>query len=446
MAAHVLGYLGEVSDAELATQAFAGYNPGDQTGRTGLERAYNKELRGTDGFKRVVVNTMGKEMSQLERKPFVAGKDLVTTLDLDLQRVAEEGVGARTGAVVALDPRTGDILAIVSKPAFDPNVFATRISNKEWSALNGDPRKPLQNRAIQNAYAPGSVFKIFEAAAALDAGMLDPLETVYCSGSATFGGHTYGCWKREGHGRVGLYEAIVHSCDVYFYNLGKTMGISRISQFSTLMGFGRRSGIDLSGEVTGLVPSEEWSWRVRKAKWYAGETISLAIGQGAIGVTPLQAAWAMGGVASGGRLMLPRLVNSETLEAFGRPAPEPGFETYPMSQSAVDIVSKAMWGVVNEGTGTAAKVPGFDVAGKTGTAQVVGKEHYAKGTQYEDHAWFVGFAPYRNPEIVVAVFIEHGGHGGDAAAPVAKSVFEEYYKKRNADTGEKTPAIASLSH
>jgi penicillin-binding protein 2 len=213
-----------------------------------------------------------------------------------------------------------------------------------------------------------------------------------------------------------------------------------------MMGLGRRTGIELGGEVPGLIPSEEWSRRVRKAKWYSGETISLSIGQGAIGVTPLQAAWAMGGLAMGGRLVQPRLVKTETLEALGVYVPEVHPETYEMKQGAVDIVSKAMWGVVHEGTGKQAAVPGFDVAGKTGTAQVVGKEHYGKSSQFEDHAWFVGFAPYRNPEIVVAVFIENGGHGGDAAAPVARAVFEEYYKKRNAPENDKVPAIAALSH
>jgi penicillin-binding protein 2 len=237
----------------------------------------------------------------------VPGHDLHTTIDLDLQKAAEEAIADRAGAAVALDPRTGEVLVLASKPGFDPNLFATRISVSDWQDLINDERKPLQNRAIQNHYQPGSVFKVFMAAAGLEAETLDPLDHVYCSGAATHYGHSFACWKKGGHGTIGLHEAIVNSCNVFFYNVGEKLGIDRIAKYATMMGLGRKTGIDLPNEDTGLIPSPEWKQRVLKTKWYAGETISVAIGQGAVGLTPIQAAWAMGGLGSGGRLRQPVL-------------------------------------------------------------------------------------------------------------------------------------------
>ena len=432
LGAHVLGYVGEVTEAELVSPEFLDYKPGDQVGKAGLERQYNSVLRGKDGFKRIIVNNFGREMGKLLEEPSVAGNDLFTTLDLDLQRAAEDLIGERTGAAVALDPRTGEVLAMVSKPSFDPNLFATRISVADWGNLISDARKPLQNRVIQNHYSPGSVFKIFMAATGLEADVLNPLQTVFCPGYASFYGHTFACWKKGGHGTVGLHEAIVNSCNVFFYNVGKELGIDKISKFATTMGLGRKTGVDLPSEDAGLIPSSEWKQRVFKTAWYPGETISVSIGQGAVSVTPMQAAWAMGGMASGGRLKQPHLVNPEEIKKIGLNARELRSEQYQMHESTVDIIGRAMWGVVNEagGTGNRARIDGFDVAGKTGTAQVIGKQAQAKGDEFEDHAWFVGFAPYRNPEIVVAVFIENGGHGGEAAAPVAHAILETYYKKK----------------
>jgi len=432
LAAHALGYVGEVTETELTTPEFVNFKSGDQVGKTGLEREYNNVLVGKDGFKRVIVNSFGREMGQLEEQPYVAGNDIVTTIDLDLQRAAEDMVGERSGAVVAIDPRTGEILAMVSKPAYDPNLFATRISAIDWNNLITDPRNPMQNRAIQSRFSPGSVFKVFMAAAGLEAGTLNPLRSVYCPGYATFYGHTFACDKHEGHGTLGLHSAIVTSCNVFFYNVGNDLGISRINQYTTMMGLGRKSGIDLPNEDAGLIPSESWKQRVYKAKWYAGETISVAIGQGYVALTPLQAAWAMSGLTTGGRLKQPHFVNPAQIKKLGLPAGEIVEEDYPIHQSTVDIVTTAMWGVVNEqgGTGFRARIEGFDVAGKTGTAQVVGKRANLKGQAYKDNSWFVGFAPYRNPEIVVAAFIENGGWGAEAAAPVAHAVLETYYKKK----------------
>ena len=445
LAAHALGYVGEVTETELTMPEFVNFKSGDQIGKTGLEREYNNVLVGKDGFKRVVVNSFGREMGQLEEEPYVPGNDLVTTIDLDLQHAAEEVVGDHAGAVVALDPRTGEILAMVSKPAYDPNLFATRMSASEWNNLITDPRKPMQNRAIQSHFSPGSVFKVFMAAAGLEAGTLNPLHAVYCPGYATFYGHTFACDKHEGHGTLSLHNAIVSSCNVFFYDVGNELGISRISQYATMMGLGRKTGVDLPSEDAGLIPSEAWKQRVYKAKWYAGETISVAIGQGYVSVTPIQAAWAMAGLTTGGRLRQPHLVNPHDLKKLGLPAGEIVEEDYPIHASTVDIVTTAMWGVVREtgGTGYRAKIEGFDVAGKTGTAQVVGKQANLKGQAYKDNAWFVGFAPYRNPEIVVAAFVENGGWGAEAAAPVAHAVLETYYKKKTGQFDGKLNTVAA---
>jgi len=447
LAAHALGYIGEVSEAQLRDSP--DLQPRDQVGVRGLELVYDAVLRGKDGSRRVVVNNSGREIETLpdEIQP-IAGHDLFTTLDLDLQKAAEDTIGDRVGAAVVLDPRTGEILALVSRPSFDPNHFTSGISATEFKRLNDDPDKPFQNRAISSMQPPGSIFKIFEAAAALESETVTPLDTVHCAGSTTLYGKSFGCWKPAGHGNVDMYEAIVNSCDVYFYNLGNILGIDRISKFSTIAGLGRKTGVDLPGEDAGLIPSQEWSQRVKRMKWAPIETIFVSIGQGKIGVTPIQAAWAMGGLASGGHLKQPRLVQPEQLRKLDFDAPPIRIEEYPIHEDTVAIIAKAMWGVVNDGgTGAHARVEGFDVAGKTGTAQTVNKSSYKKGGENEDHAWFVGFAPYRNPEIVVAVLIEHGGHGGEAAAPVAQAVLSAYYKKKtghfNDVTAEKVAGLMS---
>jgi len=287
---------------------------------------------------------------------------------------------------------------------------------------------------IQSKYAPGSVFKIFMAAAGLEADVINPLEHVNCTGVETINGVTKHCWKAGGHGSVTLYEAIVNSCNVFFYNVGKKLDIDKIAYFVGELGLGRKTGIDLPNEISGIIPSREWKARFYKTKsqqvWYPTETLDVSIGQGAVAVTPLQAAWAMGGLASGGRLVQPHLVDPAMLKKHGFAAKDLEVRDYTIRAATVDMLSRGMLGVVNEGTGTAAKVPGFDVAGKTGTAQVVGRQSYGKSEDFEDNAWFVGFAPYRNPEIVVAAFVEHGGHGGSAAAPIAHAIFETYYKKK----------------
>jgi penicillin-binding protein 2 len=438
LAAHAIGYLGEVTTNDLKKPEL---KQGDQIGKAGLERMYDSILRGKDGYRLVLVDIHQREVEKLGEEKAISGNDLRTTLDLDLQRAAEEALKGHVGAAVALDPSTGEILALASKPSFDPTLFAGKLTPSALQALNTDPRKPFLNRVIQSQYAPGSVFKIFMAAAGLEADVLNPLDHVNCTGSETINGVTKHCWKAGGHGSVTLYEAIVNSCNVFFYNVGKNLDIDKIASFAMQLGLGRATGIDLPGEAPGLIPSRQWKARVYKTKskamqtWYPTETLDVAIGQGAVSLTPIQAAWAMGGLASGGRLIQPHLVDPDLLKKNGFAAQKLRVSDYTIRAATVDMLSRGMLGVVNEGTGTAAKVPGFDVAGKTGTAQVVGRQSYGKSEDFEDNAWFVGFAPYRNPEIVVAAFVEHGGHGGSAAAPIAHAIFETYYKKKTGQFG-----------
>jgi penicillin-binding protein 2 len=445
VAAHALGYIGEVSEAQLRDSP--DLKPRDLVGIAGLELVYDSVLRGVDGSRHVVVNNSGREIETLpdEVKP-IPGHDIYTTLDLDLQKAAEDAIGDRVGSAVVLDPRSGEVLVLASKPSFDPNHFASGITPYEYKLLMDDPNHPFENRAIRSVQPPGSIFKVIEAAAALESETVSSLDHVYCRGSETFYGRPFACWKPAGHGSVGMYEAIVNSCDVYFYNLGKLLGIDRISEFASTTGLGKKTGIDLPGELAGLIPSRTWSQRVKRVKWADIETIFVSIGQGQIGVTPIQAAWAVGGLASGGRLKQPRLVQPQELRRNGFESPEVGYQTYTVSEDTVETVAKAMWGVVNDGgTATSARVNGFDVAGKTGTAQVVNKSIYKKGSDNEDHAWFVGFAPYRNPEIVVSVLLEHGGHGGEVSAPVAHAVLDMYYKKKTGHFNEGTAQkVASL--
>jgi penicillin-binding protein 2 len=445
LAAHAIGYIGEVTPGELKNAESNMYKSGDQIGKFGLERRYDSILRGKDGYKQVIVDNHQREIEQFGFEQPISGNDIRTTLDLDLQRAAEAALGDQVGAAVALIPATGEVLVMASKPGFDPNLFATRISASAYQELNNDPRKRFRNRVIQDHYAPGSVFKIFMAAAGLEAEVLSPLDYVNCSGSFKADGVTKGCWKADGHGHVGLYEAIKNSCNVFFYTVGKKLDIDRIAAYATQMGLGEKTEIDLFGEDPGLIPTPEWKARAMRTrskadqKWYGSETLDVSIGQGAVSLTVLQAAWAMGGLASGGRLVQPHLVDPDTLKESGFMAAKLKNSQYKIRASTVDVVSRGMWGVVNEGgTGTRAAVEGFDVAGKTGTAQVVGKKSYGKADIFEDNAWFVGFAPYRNPEIVVAAFVEHGGHGGTAAAPIAHAIFDTYYRKKTGQFGAHT--------
>ena len=424
---HASGYVGEVSEKQIE-ESNGKLRPGDFAGKSGLERQYNDLLQGTDGMRRIIVNSVGKEVDRLPEQEAIPGKQIQLTIDLDLQQVAEQSLGARPGAVVALDPRTAEVLAMVSRPTPDANDFAIRISKDEWKQLNENPLHPLLNRAIQAQLAPGSVFKIVTATAMLEDKNPPENFTAFCPGYGTFYGRQFKCWVygKSSHGVVDLHKAILESCDVFFYNVGMRLGIERLSYFGSKLGIGHKTGIDLPSEESGLMPSEEWVERVLHRKWYAGETISVSTGQGAVTTTPLQLARMIGGIAMGGIFKQPHLLKD---------AQNVGVERFVISESTVQKITDAMYGVVNEGgTGAALKLAGIELSGKSGTAQVIGystRERMGKQKKFEDNAWFVGYAPRRNPEIVVAVLVQESGqHGGTASGPVARDIIKAYYDKK----------------
>jgi penicillin-binding protein 2 len=446
LAAHVLGYVGEVSDEELSREMFSSAKPGDLVGKSGVERFYNQCLTGIDGKRQVLVDSIGREVGLLSEEDSSAGDELQLTLDLDLQLAAENLLEDKVGTIIAMDPRNGEILAMASAPWFDPNSFSTRISEQEWNLLINDPNRPLQNRAIQNSYSPGSTFKLVMALAGLSEALVDEDTRVYCRGSLFLYNRVFHCSVHEGHGAVDLETAISRSCNVFFYELGRKMGISKIARHAHSLGLGERSGIDLPGERSGLIPTPEWKQQVRGSKWFAGETISVSIGQGAVTITPLQLVRAASAIASGGLLTTPhlffraeRLTPEMTLSRMNHQlAIVPG---------ASNRIRQGMWGSVNRwGTGHNAAIAGLDICGKTGTVQVIGnekrKELQKEGPQFEDHSWFVGFATRDTPEIAVVVFLEHGGKGGIAAAPLAREIFRAYFeKKQQLNAGAPAPRL-----
>jgi penicillin-binding protein 2 len=379
-------------------------------------------------MRRVIVNSVGKEVDRLPTQEAIPGKQIQLTIDYDLQQVAEQSLGVRPGAVVALDPRSGEVLAMVSRPTPDPNNFAIRISNEEWKRLNDDPLHPLLNRTIQAQLAPGSVFKIVTATAMLEDKNPPESFTSFCPGYGTFYGRQFKCWVfgKKSHGTVDLKKAIMESCDIFFYNVGMRLGIDRLSYYGSHVGIGHKTGIDLPSEESGLMPSAEWAERVFHRKWYAGETISVSTGQGAVTTTPLQLARMIGGIASGGVFKQPHLLKD---------AQNVGEERFHISESTTEKITDAMYAVVNEGgTGGSLKLAGVELSGKSGTAQVIGyatRERLGKQKKFEDNAWFVGYAPRRDPEIVVAVLVQESGqHGGTASGPVARDIIKAYYDKK----------------
>ena len=470
LAGHVLGTLGEIRPDQLDRTSFEDYSPGEIIGQSGLEAVLENVLRGTDGGRNVVVNVAGREVERLDEVEPIPGNTAILTLDLDLQREAvaayrnnpppggpppsardsEPPPPEKTGALVALDPRTGDVLAMVSRPSFNPNDFADGVPPEVWRTLMRDERRPLQNRAISGQYPPGSTYKPLLAAAALEAGVLNPQTHFFCPGSFALGRRVYKCWRKEGHGSVDVHEALVRSCDVFFYQTGLKLGIDRIAEFGGALSFGRLTGISLPEEKPGLIPTEAWKQRRFGEPWMAGETVSASIGQGFDLVTPLQMAVAYGSLATG-VVMKPRLLlRVEKPDGSLVEETKPELESrLPISEANLAIVRKGLIGVVNEpgGTGGRARLPGITVAGKTGTAQVIRLEHY-EGVEesrvplrYRDHAWFVCYAPAEAPEIVVAVLNEHAGHGGSAAAPIAQRVLTKYFEKQGRLTPEAVLAI-----
>ncbi len=459
-AAHLIGYVGEVSEQMLANDSrFAAYQPGDVVGRSGVEATYDALLRGTDGSRDIIVNSHGKEVGHLGQELAKPGQDLKLTIDLDLQRVAEQALDGKTGAIVALDPHTGEVLAMASRPTFDPNQFSVRLTQSYWSSILNNPDHPLLNKATQAQLAPGSTFKIIMSVAGLQENVAQTMH-VQCNGGASFYGHFYACDRH--HGSVNIENAIPFSCDSFFYTLANRLGIDTIAQYAASLGFGQRTGIDLPDEVAGTMPSTNWKLKNYHEKWFAGETISVGIGQGAVTATPLQLARAIGGIASGGVMRRPRVVFASeipdeeeraVLESF----PGSGDKTIDLTPANWQTITDGMSAVTSSpiGTAYAAHLEGVDFAGKTGTAQVIGHDALArtnKGHNTLPNAWFVGMTPRRNPDIVVAVLWEHGNWGNNSAR-LAAQVIDAYVTKqrqqdhnlRLADAPEPKPEVSPKS-
>lgn len=420
LAAHVIGYLQEISQAEMQN-LYQQRQQGDLVGKTGIEREYEERLVGQRGRILEVVDSVGRRREEISRINPIPGEDLRLTLDFRLQEKAEELLEGREGAVVVLKPDTGEILALASFPTFDPNKFINRFTPDEWLNLIQSPEFPLENRAIRGLYAPGSIFKLVLALGALDSKLVSEWTTYYCSGSISLYGSPRACWFKGGHGSMNLYNGIKNSCNIYFYQVGKTMGVERIAHYARMLGFGKKTEIDLPGEKEGLVPDPEWKKRVKAEPWYPGETISVSIGQGPITVTPLQVALYTACIASRGKKVIPYLYQKKT--------PFQGETDLATIQPATfEKVIRGMWNSVNDGgTGRGSRVDGFDVCGKTGSTQVVSSATAKKLGEMsrivKTHSWFTGFAPRDNPQIVVTVLVEYGGMGGATAAPLARELF-----------------------
>jgi len=432
-AAHLIGYVGEVSEEDLNQSRYAAYQPGDVVGKAGIEATYDELLRGEDGSRDVIVDSHGREVGYLRTQHAHPGQDLKLTIDLDLQRQAELALGDASGAVVAMDPRNGEILALVSHPSYDPNAFSVRINRADWNKLITDPRHPLMNKAIQDQLAPGSTFKIIMSTAGLQEGVAQDMH-VNCVGGGTFYGRFFHCDKH--HGVLSIHEAIPLSCDTFFYTLAQKLGIDTIARYATALGIGSRTGIDLPNEMAGIMPSTKWEMKNYHQRWYPGSTISVGIGQGEVTVTPLQLARALGGIASGGHLVRPHLVAPEQLPAEFRQAvldsfPGSGFATVPLNPENWITITDAMAAATTTGTAAAAHLDGIDFAGKTGTAQVVGGgDTHTVGGSKTPNSWFVGMVPRRNPEIVIAVLQEHGDWGSNSARIAARVIATYVEKKR----------------
>jgi penicillin-binding protein 2 len=444
IAAHLFGYVGEINEAQLQRDEFKALNAGAIIGQAGFEQAYNALLMGTEGAKDVVVNSRGREIRVVAEQDAQVGTAVHLTIDADLQKAAEDGFRhfgiARTGepyngAAVVLDPRSGEVLTFVSLPAYDPNKFAVGIDRASWQSYNTDRLKPLHNRALQGIYSPGSTFKIVVAAAALEEGLVTPDHRITCTGGKFFYNRTFQCHKAGGHGSLNLRQAIEQSCNVYFYTLGQMLGVDRIHKWATALGLGQINGIDLPNEAAGLIPSTEWKQRVRKEPWYPGETISVAIGQGQVDVTPLSLAVMMMTVANGGTRHTPHVLKAIERNGVFEPVEPPAPRSVVrMKDATVRALHDGLWMAVNAaGTAGRARVEGFDVSGKTGTAQVISlgaaRAAAERGQEVRHHGWFVFFAPRDNPEIAGVIFAEHAGRSGESL-PIARHIIETYLAKK----------------
>jgi penicillin-binding protein 2 len=399
--AHLVGYLGRLTPAQSKDPQFRDVPPDAFIGQMGVEKLYDKTLRGIAGQRVIEVDALGRELRLLQEKPPVKGTDITLSVDIALQEAADKAFEGRTGAMVALQPDTGEILGYVSSPSFDPNKFVKGITHDEWESLSSDKNLPMLNRAIQSQYPPGSTFKIIMAIAGLEEGVIDSSTKVDCRGGISFGRWHFGCWRKGGHGLVSLHRALVESCDVYFYEVGKRLGIDKIYEYASRFGLGKTTGIPLGSEKKGLIPNTKWKMEAKKAQWYLGETFVNSIGQGYVSTTPVQMASMMSAVANGGSVYRPSLLKGAKPVLLMNAGVKP---------ETLEAVKSALRG-----------------GGKTGTAQVVGlRKGSSLSEKFRDHAWFVAFAPVEKPEVAMSVLVEHGGHGGSAAAPIAKKAIEAY--------------------
>lgn len=419
--AHVIGYLGKLSPSQSKDPAFRDVPSEAFIGQWGVEKIYDKSLRGTAGQRIIEVDALGREIRLLKENPPVKGQDLTLSIDIALQQEAEKAFDGKAGALVALQPGTGEVLGLISAPSFDPNKFAKGISPEEWTSLMNDKRLPMLDRAVQSQYPPGSTFKIITAIAGLESGVIDEATTATCRGGISYGKWHFGCWRKAGHNTVSLHRALVESCDVYFYETGRKLGIDRIYDYATRLGLGKETGIVLGSEKKGLIPNTAWKTETKKLPWFLGETFVNAIGQGYVATTPLQMAVMMSAVSNGGIVYRPALIKDEGPVVLRHADVKP---------ETLEAIRQHLSGVVNEpgGTGGAARSAMTVIGGKTGTAQVVSirKDSKYLSEKHRDHAWFVAMAPVEKSEIAVAVMVEHGGHGGSAAAPIAKRAIEAY--------------------
>jgi penicillin-binding protein 2 len=438
-AAHIVGYVGRMTEEQLEKKEFGGAERNDYVGQSGVERIYNEYLMGRNGVQRVVVNSLGRRERVFDQVPPVWGESVQLSIDLDLQQVAEAAFQGHAGSVVALDPRNGEVLVLGSFPAYDPNFFSGRFEQQKWLDLVNDEEHPLSNRAIQGRYAPGSTFKLVVAAAALEQEIATPDTEMYCQGSVRMYGNVFHCAKASGHGRINMVDAIAQSCNSYFFQLGAKLQIETIARYGRLFGLGAPTGVDLPHEVSGLIPDPEWKKSARNEPWYAGETISVAVGQGSVLVTTMQMARLAATVGTSGDVQRPRLyLRKLPVGAVPEPYPSSSREEpirhVSLRESTWRALQEGMFRAVNEhGTAGRARLDTVSVAGKTGTAQVASKQRISASVDehrpehLRNHAWFVGFAPRVNPEIAIAVLVEHAGGGGAAAAPIAQKIFHAYF-------------------
>jgi len=453
-ASHLVGYLAEISPAELTEKRYAKYQSGDQVGKQGVEKIFEEYLKGEKGRNYLEVDVHGFEQRQMQLQEPFPGNDLHLTLDIELQRVAEEAMGDKAGAVVVMEVNTGNLLVMCSSPPLHLQEFVGGISTTAWNKLLNDPLNPLLDKTIQGQYPPGSTFKIVTALAAISEGVITPDATFFCGGSLNFGNRKYGCWKKGGHGTVDFHRALVESCDVYFYSVGMRLGVDNIAKYAHSLGLGNKTGIELEHEKGGMIPSTTWKQQRYKEKWQEGETLSVAIGQGYVLTTPLQLCRMTAAVVNGGTLYRPQMVHSvtapdgKTLKTF---SPISDGKILGSAHSLA-LIQDALVGVVNSPGGTAkvVKLPDVLIGGKTGTAQVVrlAQNEGLSGNnipyKYRDHAWFTSFAPAEKPEIAVTVLVEHGQHGGSAAGPVARAVYKRYFELKAGKQGGAAEAAPSL--